>query len=65
MNDDELAKIVDDTVVEQTASHVFKSDFQGNRGRDCCMEMFGEEDDECRKYNTRFPDTPVAGGEAT
>ena len=48
---DELKDFVDDSVVEKTARHVFKSDFSGNVGRDVCLEFFGEEDDECRAYN--------------
>ena len=47
----------DDGVTESTASHVFKSDYKGNKGRDCCLETFGEEDDECRAYNDSLPPT--------
>lgn len=45
---------IDDSTTEATARHVFKSDFHGNKGRDCCLEVFGEEDDECREYNKAF-----------
>jgi hypothetical protein len=48
-------KEIDDGTTYATARHVFKSDYLGNRGRDCCLEMFGEEDDECREYNKNYP----------
>ena len=46
-----LTDFIDNGTTTSTVGHVFKSDFQGNRGRDICLEMFGEQDEECRKYN--------------
>ena len=43
--------MIDDSTTNITVGHVFKSDYSGNIGRDCCLEVFGEEGDECRKYN--------------
>lgn len=51
---EEIIKMSDDSTVETTISHVFQSDYFGNRGRDRCMEMFGEEDEECREYNAKL-----------
>lgn len=46
-----LAALVDNGTTYMNVGHVTRSDFAGNQGRDVCMEMFGEEDDECRKHN--------------
>lgn len=45
---------IDNGTTHATARHVFKSDLHGNRGKDMCLEMFGEEDEECREYNKNF-----------
>lgn len=47
-------KDIDNSTTYATAQHVFKSDYNGNKGRDVCLEMFGEEDQECRDYNAKL-----------
>lgn len=49
-----LRDAVDNGTAQQNVWHVFKSDFQGNIGRDCCLEMFGEEDEECKQHNAKL-----------
>lgn len=42
---------IDNGTTYSTVRHMFKGDYLGNKGRDMCLEMFGEEDEECREYN--------------
>ncbi len=51
MSDKKLFLQCDDSTVHMNASHVFQSDYLGNKGADRCLEMFGEQSDECIAYN--------------
>ena len=51
---EELKRKVDNGTMHMNMSHVFKGDFSGNKGKDACMEMFGEENDECVEYNKKY-----------
>jgi hypothetical protein len=45
---------VDNGTTHVTVSHVFRSDYSGNRGKDMCLETFGEQDAECIAYNEKL-----------
>lgn len=46
-----LSDLIDNGTTYANASHVFQSDYQGNIGKDRCLEMFGEQNKECIEYN--------------
>lgn len=50
---------IDNGTITRTVSHVFKSDYSGNLGRDMCLEMFGTQDQECIDYNTGLSNEKV------
>ena len=55
----ELKHLVDNGTNYVTVSHIIKSDYFGNKGRDLCLEYFGEEDEECREHNRKFDEKSV------
>lgn len=53
---DDLRDIVDDAVQTTNVGHVYKGSWHHHKekGRDICLEFFGEETEKCREYNRKF-----------